>query len=156
MSGPLGEYYVNGRHHFMAAYSFLTNLNSQGFGPYVISTAPPTLTGRPVITDFTVSAPSAPGTGFEITVDNPNAESIVYMGTISQPLSASRNFWKGPWDSTSTLSDTIASEGTDDLVFTGLIEDSVYFARIRAITTGAPHRMTIEHIIRATAQTTAP
>lgn len=153
-SGPLGTYYVTGRHLFMAQYAFLTTLNAYNFGPYVVSTAPPTLSGRPVISDFTVSAPSAPGTGFEIAVDNPGPEDIVYMASISQPLPNTRHFWKGPFDSATVKSDTIVSAGSDDLVFSDLTDGLVYFCRIRGCEVGSPGRVTIEHIIRCVAETT--
>jgi len=62
--------------------------------------------------------------------------------------------FKGPFDSETACSDSVADAGVVDVDFLDLALDRVYFVRVRGITTVGGHRSTFDIIKRAVASAT--
>lgn len=146
--GPLGSYVVTGRNIFMANAAMILYINARALDTLTLSTAAPTIPGVPSWSDVSTDAPSVPGTGFSIHLENISGDDMNYFITISPPQAPSRLRYKGPWDSSSAVSDTVASLAAVSIDFLTLQEGAAYFARIKGITVEAPHRSSFDIIVR--------
>lgn len=152
--GPLGNYVVTGRNIFMANVAMILYINARALDVLVLSTAAPTIPGVPSWSNVSTGAPSVPGTGFSVHLENISADDMNYFITISPPQSPSRLRYKGPWNSSSAVSDTVASLAADTVDFLTLQDGAAYFARIKGITVDDPHRSSFDIILRHIAEVT--
>lgn len=154
-TGPMGEYTLPGRQIFIANLTLVNYLNESGADTITPILDPPEINGRYAFDSITAVDLSAPGTGFGISVANPAGEAAAAVMEISRAFGASRLRYKGPFLSGSLVSLTLAADTSTFQDFSGLVENSVYFVRIRGLSTESPHRLTKETILRVTATVVA-
>lgn len=151
--GPLGPYKPTGRMLAVAQYqitSYLQNAGVVGFLGGSVMDAP-VLPGLLVVTNPTIVDPVAGNTGFQIRFTNTNGENIVGYSERSFKQSDARNFYKGPWVSSTLVATVCDDTETEDLEFYGLVEDGVYFVKLRYISSPLGRRYSQEIILRAIA-----
>lgn len=153
-SGPMGTYYVDGRTLFLAIFTLARYSFSRLGIPPIFVSAPPPETGWLGIQLIGVGPLIAPGTGFAITLSNPNDAAVNAIYAISYGQNATRLTWHGPYLGSSLGQVPIAESAEDDIVVPGLIEDRVYFVRIRFLQSVGPFRISPEIVVRCVAQTT--
>lgn len=151
--GPLGPYKPTGRMLAVAQYQitgYLINAGAMGFmGGSVMD--PPVLPGLLVVVNPNIQAPDAGNTGFKLGFTNQNGEPVVGYAERCFKQSDARNFYKGPWV-TSTLDAILCPDAdTEVLPFYGLVEDGIYFVRLRFIGSPLGRRYSQEVILRAVA-----
>jgi len=153
-SGPLGNYNVTGRNIFMSNLSLVYYINTRSLDTIVVSLSAPSEDGVPSWAQCTIAPPVAPGTGFSVRLGNSSGSAMNYFITHSIPFDPTRLRFKGPFDSETACSDSVADAGVVDVDFLGLALDRVYFVRVRGVTIEGPHRSTFDIIKRAVASTT--
>lgn len=152
-SGPLGDYTIGGRERMLATVGLSSYMNTV-FGTIIpVSAGAPRGAGWLLLSELALEDPSLPGTGFELTVGNPNDHDIECHVQISRPLPLTVNFHKGPWDTASALSLAVPSLSTGVLNVFGLEDGLAYFVRVRAVSDTAEHKMSEGFILRGIAAT---
>jgi len=153
-SGPLGDYNVTGRNIFMSNLSLIYYIITRNLDIIIPTLTAPTTDGVPSWAECNICPPTGIGTGFSVKLANASGQAMNYFITHSIPFDLSRNRFKGPFDSQTAVSASIA-DGTDEYVdFLGLTLNRVYFVRVRGITTVGGHRSTFDIIKRAVATAT--
>lgn len=155
-SGPLGAYQPSGRDLAIGQYSASAYLNwVGGLSPALtLSMEAPIESGKLAIDNVQVLPLTASGTGFSIKIGQSNGEDCIGYMSRSLKTSVARNFWSGPFlPGTLTMAE-IADQTTESFEFPGLVEDGVYFVKIRMITKTPGRRMAPSTIVRAVAQVT--
>lgn len=152
-TGPVGSYTVPGRSIFMAGFSLATYLELTGFATNTPEDSPPAVTGFAILGAITTFPPAVPGTGFDISIKNPQAEELSVLINLSLAFDETRNFYKGPWDFTSTLGATIPASSTVLVPIAGLVAGKKYFFRVKGVITDGPHRTTTDYFSSAIAAT---
>lgn len=154
--GPLGPYQPSGRDLGVGQYAATQYIiDVGGITPLSgVSMSPPVKAGLLSIEGLQVVPLAAAGTGFGVQITNNNGEAVYLYGTRSLKQADARQFYKGPWDSASIQVSGIADSSTGVIEFDNLIEDGVYFARVRIISQEPPRRMATELIVRAVATET--
>lgn len=143
--GPLGDYTVPGRSIMMAGFSLATYLNEGGFAVNTPNGTPPLVTGFAGISNIKSVDPGVPTpSGFDISISNPQAEVLSVLVNISLGFDPSRNFYKGPWDSSLTLGANIPASSSVLIPITDLTLGQKYFFRVKGVITDGPHRITSE------------
>ena len=117
----------------------------------VVSTAPPTDPGVLPIADIEVILYTAVGTGIRIEAFNPNAYPIVFIVQRSRQFSVSRNRLQGPFLASTTVVESVNSVSTLSLDFENLVENGVYFIKLRAVKEESFHTISASYIVRAIA-----
>lgn len=151
--GSTGPYTPTGRDVFLGNYSTAKYLDVRG-----MSVTPgwdfPVDDGFLVMDNLDMTSGVAGATGLKVSCSNLANEDMVVYASISGAKDLTRNFWSGPFQ-TSTLDELIlGAPASGQIEFTGLQEGKRYFARVRAISQLAPHRMTNLFILSAIATTT--
>ena len=154
--GPLGPYHPTGRMLAIAQFQitgYLLNREIAGFigDNGMIAPVDP---GMLVIINPKITELVGAGTGFGISCDNENGESVNLYAERSFKQSAARYFYKGPWLSNTLDAVVIADEATGVVEFEGLDDQGIYFVRYRFISLSAGRRYSQEGILRATAEET--
>lgn len=130
-----GHGYSNGRQAFMAGPAVIEYvIRSMLLTPQIsrVNTAP-NGTKTPSVAVQTLT-PVGPGTGLvNIGMDNEGAMDCVCLIEISPPQDPSRNYYKGPWDSSRTTAIVAADASQGSYEFEGLQTDAKYFIRVRAV-----------------------
>lgn len=144
-----------GRQVFMAMYSWAKGFILRGGTGLTLVTDPPTLTGLFNVTFEPAVANTAPSTGFSIPINNLDSESGVVMAVIQGPFNEARYYFKGPFPDSSCVFLAIPAMTVTKLVFTNLVENGVYFVKIRGCVDDIGLRLSSMSIIRAIATTTA-
>lgn len=139
---PTGNYFLPGRQMFIAIHTLMKYMTIQGevftFSDY----SAPIITGNLAIVVEPSAAPAAASTtGFDVEVSNPGTEIIKVYAEISIPFLDQRNRYKGPYLPETFQTIELAASASDDLVFAGLVEDMIYFVKVRGITKQTPHRI---------------
>jgi hypothetical protein len=147
---PTGTHYLTGRSMFISIFSMAWYLAYRGLLSPSPATTPPSIMGwvslanpRPVNI--------ASGIGFRIELYNPNTQSIRVFGYLSHHFSPARFSFNGPFRGDTISYVSLAPNANGYLVFSGLINGQCYFVRIRALTSAAPIRKSIDYIVRAIA-----
>lgn len=152
--GPHGPYTLDGRSQFLSTFSLAKYLNNR-FGLSIpLSEEAPVGTGWLLVSGFTTQALAAPGTGFQLNLTNDDDHQITFHLRISGPQNDTRNFWKGPWSTSRSITKSIAASSSGSQDFTGLTVGKAYFVSCRAISESIEHRISEEFIVRAIAETT--
>lgn len=149
-SGPLGNYYVDGRTLFMGIYTLAAYLNGLFSLPTTPGTTVPVASGWLSMSFGEVTVPTS-GIGFKIPIINLNDEDIVLESVRSRPNSPTRLTWHGPYVTSTLNAEVIVGEGNGDVEYTDLSLGKVYFVRVRMICDDAPLRISQEYVIRAVA-----
>lgn len=152
--GPLGSYTLTGRQRFLATMSLAFYMNDRFGDTITASDVVPVTAGWFLTSRLKLSAPVAVGTGFSVSLTNDELVDGVVLVNVSQPLPATRNFWKGPWDDSKTFTFDITGQtaGLHDIL--GLIDGEKYFVRIRVIGDLADHRISESAVISGFAEET--
>lgn len=116
--------------------AWLTNASLFPAGSLHISAFVPEFVALPAIQSNASAYTVALSTGVRFSVKNLGAIPVVVIVELSQGLGYSRNYWKGPWDTTKTVATAHLAGASHDYDFSGLIAGQKYFARIRALTNG--------------------
>jgi len=154
-SGPLGDYYLNGRLLYLRNMTIALYLDSRGLALTDILTTPPVIPGWLDMQQVTVGPPVAVGTGFSVTIQNPAPESAFVYVMRSHAFNPTRERFKGPFDSTTLIGTTVASGAGVSHDFLGLTAGLRYFFFLRAISDIAPHRTSVRYIGSALAEVNA-
>jgi hypothetical protein len=154
-SNPLGPIDMPGRQTMMGNIGFMNYLLAREFVFTTQLFLAPVIPGFLTMDPLSVTAPGAPGTGFDINVGNFNASDIKVIFELSRRFDGSRNRFQGPWQ-TETLQELDVGAGqTGNLNFEVGADDQVFFVRIRAIVDDGPKQVSQEVILRAVVQTTS-
>lgn len=157
-TGPLGTYTVTGRNVALGIYNFAVWCIEQGV-PTIASAGmtPPAKAGFLGLGPIVTQALATGGTGFQLSLGNPNDEDITVVAQISLQQSASRNRYKGPWNPAYLHSTEVEAFTSGLLVIDDLPSDGVYFVRLKAISSDSPRRLSgAAQIYRLVATTVAP
>lgn len=123
----LGNSYTpTGRSVFIQVLSFTKYLSVLGILPDFDRTTPGTEELGLPATSLTRVDLEAPGTGFGLQCINPFLFKIKYAVSIGAPVSAGTNFYKGPYDTSTTVAFSVVGETTDQNDFTGLVDGKRY------------------------------
>lgn len=151
--GPLGPYKPTGRMLAVAQYQITSYLQNQGVVGFMGGSVmdAPVLPGLLVVTNPSIQNPDAGNCGFKIQFKNTNGEPIVGYSERCFKQSDARNFYKGPWVSDTLAAQLVADTDTETLPYYGLVEDGVYFVKLRYISSPLGRRYSQEVILRAIA-----
>lgn len=152
--GPLGEYTVPGRQLMIGCYAFLQYILTRSLASPSIDTHAPSVNGFAGIDTIIASALPAPGTGFQVSVHNPNSESLCVMIERSLGFKPSRTRYKGPWVCSASQALLIPTDTSSAVSFTGLSVGMRYFYRVRGVTEDDPMRESAAFIGNVLATTT--
>jgi len=152
-NGPTGNYTVSGRDCFIANYSFAAFGIAAGLGSPALPTDAPEVMGFYEIGGLEVSAPSGPGTGIGLTINNYGDQDIFYTIDVSPPMEATRLRYKGPWNSALKKGGTALKSTSTITDVLGLTAGKVYFLRFRAQANDDYQAMCAAFIVRGTAST---
>lgn len=152
-TGPVGNYHIGGRERMLGTISLSSYMNNVLGTVIPVSAAAPRGAGWLLLSELDTQDPSLPGTGFDLTVGNPNDHDIQCHIQISAAKPVTVNFWKGPWVVSQSVTLTVPSLSTAIHVFDGLEDGLVYFVRIRGVSGTVEHKMSESFILRAIAAT---
>lgn len=151
--GPLGPYKPTGRMLAIAQFQitgYLLNRGVAGFigGNGMIAPVDP---GMLVMTNPTILPPDPVAVGFKIRVNNDTGETVNLYAERSFKQSDARNFYKGPFVSSTLDAETIVDSANGAVEFTGLDENGIYFVKFRIVSIEAGRRYSQQGILRAIA-----
>lgn len=151
--GPLGPYSPTGRMLAIAQFQITGYLLNRGVAGFIGDNGmiAPVEPGMLVVTNPTILAPDPVATGFQIRANNDTGESVNMYAVRSFKQSTARNFYKGPWVSSTLDASSIVDDANGNVEFTGLEEDGVYFVKFRFVSLSAGRRYSQEGILRAVA-----
>ena len=151
---PLGPITVPGRQVAVGNLGFREYCKTLGESFTGSVNTAPTVSGFLTISNITIVDLGAPGTGFGVSVYNPNPETIKVMYQLSPQFGSGRFRYKGPWvHSTTTFSDiNTVSSGVEE--FEVGSDGDIYFVRLRAVSEEDEVRLSAESIVRAVVRTT--
>lgn len=153
-TGPTGSYVLTGRESFIASYALARYANQQGISSVSLGDAPPIVPGRYNPDSPQLGAPTAPGTGFSITVTNQTGEDGVLLYQRSIAYNPARNSFKGPWLAGTYAGLAIPTGASTSIDVIGLAAGLRYFFKLRAITDAEPLRISNEWILDGIAAVT--
>lgn len=153
-SGPLGDYYLTGRLMFLRNLTIAGYLDNRGIAIADFNPTPPLIPGWYDMLNVATGPPVAIGTGFNLSIQNPGAETVMCYAFISIGFNPSRYRFKGPFKSESLIGSTALAGAGFAHDFLGLQDGLAYFYFVRAITDVAPHRTSVRFIGRAIAEVT--
>lgn len=138
--GPIGSYTPTGRQVFLGTYATARYLAVRGL-TITPGITPPVTPGFLTIDNLNIATSLAGETALRIAGSNLVSEDFCLYAEISNAMNPARNYWTGPYE-VDTLDEVILSApASGQIDFTGLQDGMKYFARVRAISDAAPHRM---------------
>jgi hypothetical protein len=148
-----------GRRLFVGGYSKAEFLRLSG-GDVIVVDSGPSATALFNVTITNVVPLVTPGTGFQFSINNlePDDDGF-YQLNLAGPFSPARFKYKGPFMGETIALDGLTADTSTNVEVSGLVEDGVYFVKIRCVTAAEtagdiPHRLSSQTIIRAIATTT--
>lgn len=150
-TGPIGNYHIGGRERMLGTIALSSYMNNVLGTTIPVSAGAPRGAGWLLLSELDTADPSLPGTGFDLTVGNPNDHAIEVQIQISAAKPITVNFWKGPWETAQSVSLAVPSLSTALKVFDGLEDGLVYFVRVRGVSNSAEHKMSEAFILRVIA-----
>lgn len=152
----LGNAYTpTGRQAFMQIRALLGYLDNENILAYVANMSPGAEAGSFNIPMPVVESPSSPGTGFRLDISNNQSHSVNFYARRAAAVANGRNFFKGPYDPSTGLGDTIPTEDTKAADFVGLIEGHRYPWIVRPYTPDFPtHGMRVAPVLSGIATAT--
>lgn len=149
-----------GRRFFIAQWGLGYYINQRSAVDLLVQKdTAPALAG---LFNFSVETPvplGTPGTGFQVPIYNYEvSDDGVVMAVLAGPFTAARYKFKGPFPGEGTITQAISFGTGGILSFEDLIEDGVYFVKVRGMTgktgDGLPGRLATQAIVRAIATET--
>lgn len=123
----LGNSYTpTGRQVFIQVYSYTKYLGALGVLPAFVRTTPGTEEAGLPVPGLTRVDLAAPGTGFALQSINDFLHKIKYGVVLGNPVSNATNFYKGPYDTATTVAFSNPAESTSTEEFTGLVDGKRY------------------------------
>lgn len=155
-SSATGSYSPTGRQAFIGGRQLQRYLNTRGLITATFVTDAPSTTGFLLPSQIEMVAPVAIGTGFGLSVAaDVNDDTVVFVN-VSGPFEKERNFWKGPWDPSKGFATIVPANSVVVMDRLGLIEDKIYFIRVKCVADDASPRVSAEFFLRGIAITTGP
>lgn len=151
--GVTGPYTPTGRDVFIGNYGTALYLAARGL-TITPGTAAPVDDGFLVVDNLDMTSGVPADTGVKVSASNLTSEDFALYASISVAKDLTRNFWSGPFQPATLDEVILSSPSTGQINFGSLIVDKRYFARVRAISDAAPHRMSNLNILSAIATTT--
>lgn len=148
---PLGPYNVPGRNVFIAMSAIVGYVNLREPGTLTVSLSPPSVGGFLDVGDIHVDDTSAGETGFAVSVSNFTGEDVVVYMERSIGFNASRVSPPSKFDSSTFVLDTVSASTSALIEFNDLVEDAVYFVKLRAVSAQGAFRFSSESVLRAVA-----
>lgn len=136
-AGPLGTYYVTGRNLMLGATSLQRYIKLLYQPTLTVVNTAPIVAGRYALDSVESNDLAAPGTGFQIDINNFADRPVAWLADCSIAFNPSRIRYKGPYDSTVQQSELLAAASTGICTFDNLTVDQRYFWRIRAVVASA-------------------
>lgn len=152
--GVTGPYTPTGRDVFIGNYGTALYLAARGM-TVTPGTAAPTDDGFLVVDNLDCTSGVAAATGFKVSASNLTSEDFCLYASRSVAKDLTRNFWSGPFVPATLDEVILASPSSGQIEFVGCTAAKRYFARVRAISDAAPHRMSDLSILSAIATVTA-
>jgi hypothetical protein len=124
-----------GRHLWIGGRSLLQYIGIRNLlaTPIVFLTDAPTIGSRPSF-NAVQSTPALPTSNtIEVTINNLQKVRTVYLIDVSPPFTQTRNFWKGPWATSQSVSILTASLGSQKAEIPNLVAGAWYMVRIRPV-----------------------
>jgi hypothetical protein len=155
--GPIGPYTVPGRLIYIAGRSLADYINARG---WLVVAAVDTVPSEPGFYALAgidcIKGPLAPGTGFQVIVNNFGSHDVAALVNCSIPFGETRNRYKGPWsDALTVAANCPAAASTVIDVYTP-VADMFYFFRVRGVVNDAGHAITSDFYGRCESGVTAP
>jgi hypothetical protein len=151
---PVGEYHPTGRDAFIGAYGDALYLANRGL-TITPSIANPVVPGALTLDNLDMTSGIAIGTGVKVSASNLANEDFILYAVLSSAVDGSRNYPPSRFLTESLDEVELVAPASGQIEFSGLVEGSKYFARIRAISNDGPHRISGQFILSAVA-TTSP
>ena len=150
--GPLSTFKLPGRQVFLGNLAAAIYYKDRGLTIGAILNTPPSEEGFLELSGVTATRSATVGTGITVNATVVGSEPIIVAAQISNAFNTTRERFNGPFVS-STLSEIDCSAAPVSAFedFLTLIEDKIYFAQLRAISAGAPYRMSPYYVLRAPA-----
>lgn len=155
-AGPLGPYTVPGRQMFMAGCSLSSYIAVSGFAAPSLVTTPPIGSGFLNLKNVNPVAPDGPGTGIALTIGAETLTDCCCLVEISRAFTSARKRFKGPWNIAMCQGVVIPKNTSVKIDFLGLVEDAIYFTRVKAVGDDAPCRISAAFINRHVAEVIGP
>lgn len=154
---PLGPITLTGR-TFMRGVVGLREYMIGSLGTiFTSSDLAPVTPGMLNLSNVGAIAPGGPSTGVSITWVNPLGNpAINVFCQVSGAFEPTRQFYKGPWDTSKNTAAATPAGAGGFKEFLGLEVDKAYFMRIRAIVDVGPHKISETFIVRMIAVTVGP
>lgn len=156
--GPLGPYTVTGRDIYLAMKMMRTFIDLSGLAaPSGAETAPGPFSGFYNLKNVAATTfVTASETGVAITMTSEKDFDCIPLVQISGPFLPARKRYKGPWINASNQATILIKDTSVIVTFVGLVEDARYFMRVKAVSDGAPGRISPEFIVNSIAVTNGP
>lgn len=154
--GPLGPYTVPGRQMFMAGCSLSNYIAVSTFAATALDTTPPIGTGFLNLKNVHAVPPTGPGTGIAVSIGAEVMTDCACLVEISRAFTSARKRFKGPWNIAMCKGVVIPKNTTVLVEFLGLVEDAIYFTRVKAVGDDAPCRISAAFINRHVAEIIGP
>lgn len=139
--GPCGSYSVPGRQVFLANITTALYLTNRGVLTGTVGYTAPTVSGWLGIDSLNTIAPGTGETGFQVTCQNLGDEDYFVYAFRSMAFNPSRTRYKGKIATASLQSTELTAPSSAALPFYGLTAARRYFAKVRAISSSAPYRL---------------
>jgi hypothetical protein len=152
-SNPLGNTEMPGRQVFMGNIGWMLYLLARGIVFTSQEKTPPLIPGFLSLDPVSTGILGAPGTGFSVNVGNPNSSDILVTARRSRPFTATRNTFKGPFNSNSLDTVVVVGESTGTIDFVGGVDGQVFFVEVRAIVDDGPKQVSQKVILRGVVST---
>jgi hypothetical protein len=152
--GPTGNYKIPGREMFVRTFTVVFWLNAELSEGLTLTYGAPTTPGLLSMVTLPVTAPASIATGYRINAGNNNGEDCILYAARSMAFNSTRNTYHGKFVNSTLDSVEIIDGAAGEIEYIGLVEDRVYFNRMRFISADPPYRLSQESTVRAVASTT--
>lgn len=142
-----------GRQVFLGNYTLASHANGIDNASVTLDDAPPTDPGVLPVGSIIAIDITSPGTGVALQIQNPNEYDFAAVVNISRQFSPARNRFQGPFESATVQSKLIVGPSSTLIEFLNLVEDAIYFMRVKCVRSDDFHTVSPSYIIRTIAIT---
>lgn len=151
---PLGPITLTGRTFMRGVIALRDYMAAELATVFTDDDTAPATPGMLNLTAVRAIAPAGPSTGVAITWTNPLGNPAIFaMVQLSPAFEATRNFYKGPWDTSENVGTGTPAGAAGIQEFVNLQVGKAYFMRVRGIVEVGPHRISEDFIVRMIAVT---